>query len=190
VVIIGIASPVKLAEESKTIMALWQTLVEIDNITALKAFAPAVDGDKRLIKSPSSIITIPPAWYYYDASATYTELLPAIVEPESGVGRWIMLDPLVISFNAPVEAPPFTGIKWIKVNAHLEWLSKQIDSTLQWVSTSSQLDLLFSTTSQIVTLNGTISQGSNTLEFLCLSGSAAIAYSAPLNSQLLLVTAS
>jgi hypothetical protein len=154
-------------------MALWQSLVELTDITALKAFNPAVDGDKRLIKSPSSIITIPPSWYRYDISADYTENLPGIVTPNSGVGRWIMIpQPLILSFNPPSGIPELANIRWLKIDEELEWVSRQINSNLQWVSNSSQSDQLFNLTSTILTTNGTVTQGCNKLEVFCLSGTA------------------
>jgi hypothetical protein len=155
-------------------MALWQNLVEVSDIPSLKNLIP-VDGDKRLVKTVSSIIPTSGAWYRYESSASYSELLPAIVSPDSGTGRWIMLNPVVYSFNAPLITPPFADIVWIQIDSINQWISKIIDNDLQWISSNNPVaDRLFTVTSAIATTNDSVAQGANSVEFLCLSGTATV----------------
>jgi hypothetical protein len=155
-------------------MALWQNLVEVSDIPSLKNLI-SVDGDKRLVKTVSSIIPTGSAWYRYESSASYPELLPAIVSPDSGTGRWIMLNPLVYSYNPPSSAPPFADIVWIQIDSINQWISKLIDNSLQWIPSNNPVaDRLFTVTSAIATTNDSVTQGANSVEFLCLSGTATV----------------
>jgi hypothetical protein len=168
--IIGIALEDKFAVESKT-MALWQNVVEIETITDLKDFTPATDGDKRLVKS---IDTIPTgsAWYRYDIASTFPELLPAIVTPNSGDGRWIMINPVVYSYNSPSDPPPLNDIRWVKIDDEIEWTSKYIDDELIWTTESLPTPFPLVLTSEVFNSNGMVALGCNGIEVLCLSGTA------------------
>jgi hypothetical protein len=112
-------------------MALWQNLVEISDISTLKTLTP-IDGDKRMVITPSTLVSIGSAWYVYDETSVYAELLPAIVEPDSETGRWIMLNPIVLSYSAPVTAPPFAGIVWYQLDTVNHWIAKFVDAELVW----------------------------------------------------------
>lgn len=117
-------------------MAKFYEQITVADETALKAIASPPDGDLRLVENPTSLVSLPPAWYRLDSAAAFTELKPAIINPTTGTGQWIMCGVgIIISANDASGTPPFAGMIWQKTGSNLSWRSQNTGSGNVWIAT-------------------------------------------------------
>lgn len=93
--------------------------LKIPDLITLKAIALSERRD-GMIKIVDAISSTDPVYnlqsvnYRYLASSSLPELLPAIVEPDDGNGRYVMQFPPIHFGNAaPSEPPPLAGLIWV-----------------------------------------------------------------------------
>ncbi len=93
--------------------------LKIPDLASLRAIASSErrDGMIKIVDAISStdpIYNLQNVTYRYLAASSLTELLPAIVEPLDGNGRYIMqFPPIHFGLSAPSEPPPLAGLSWV-----------------------------------------------------------------------------
>jgi hypothetical protein len=110
----------------------FYSAITVANTAALKA----IDETSRHENSLRVVVNLgnnlPPNWYQFKPDSTLAELIPAIVAPDSGTGRWVMLGmPIYFGSNIPDIVPPLTNIQWIFDNKI--WQSVNNQSVSDWI---------------------------------------------------------
>jgi hypothetical protein len=113
----------------------FKDAISVNDIAALKAVAPADRADKslRIVVAPGN--NLPPTWYQFDGDSTFSEMLPGIVAPTTGTGRWIMVGtPIYFASDIPNAVPPLAGMRWVFGFRVWESIGTQFSS--QWIELS------------------------------------------------------
>lgn len=112
-------------------MGHYKDLIEVADITALKAFA-ASDGDIKKVTEIDATYPYPASYYCFQLGATYTENAPGIVADDLATGFWVMIgQPLVLNSGDPSGDADFPGILWVNTTSNARYISNAA-SPSQW----------------------------------------------------------
>lgn len=103
-------------------MAAYYERMLVADIAALKALdtttTPQIDD--TIFIAVRNLGDGDPAWYYYDVTATEEELLPNIVTPTSGTGRWFLFSGKglngVTVLDVPNRKPLYINEIWTQLD--------------------------------------------------------------------------